>query len=68
MFTGRPLHDIQLSQKTIQETEKDLKRVLGYSKDVNSPVKSSPQLSRGKNSPMATGGQPTEEPKQSRYV
>lgn len=66
MFTGRPLHDIQLSQKTIQETEKDLKRVLGYSKDENSPVKSSSRLSREKNSPMATGGQPTEEPKQSR--
>jgi hypothetical protein len=61
----RPLHDIQLSQKTIHGTEKDLKRVLGYSGDEKSPVKRSPCSARGRNSPMATGGQQVEEPKQS---
>ena len=63
--TGRPLHGIQFSQKTLKETKKDLKRVLGYSGDENSPTKSFPRSS--KHSPMATGGQQAEEPKHSRF-
>ncbi|CAI8027520.1 hypothetical protein GBAR_LOCUS15734, partial [Geodia barretti] len=69
--TRRPLHDIQPSQKTVREAQKDLKRVLGYSSDEKSPRKRVSPLSEGdrdtasSSSHVVTGGQRPEEPKQS---
>lgn len=62
LYTGRALHEIQPSQKIVQETKRDLKRVLGYSdKDEHSP-----HVVR-KTSQMMTGAQSINEPKQSRH-